>query len=66
MIGKSELAMRYFPECSSPKVANDRLQRWIASCPALDKELTALHHRKAAKVFTPREVALIVEYLGEA
>ena len=62
---KQELAMLYFPNCPNPHVAVNRLTRWIQRCQPLKAELEAVHYCKYAKFFTPREVALIVSYIGE-
>ena len=62
--GKQQLAICYFPD-SDPTTAVKHLMRWIHNCHALADELTACGYRTTAKVFTPRQVRLITEYLGE-
>lgn len=61
---KQELAMLYFPE-ADPRCARKHLRRWIYKCPELVARLADLHLSIYSKVFTPRQVALIIEYLGE-
>ncbi len=62
---KSELALCYFPDATSPHTAVNHLMSWVRQCPGLMAELQKLGTKKAAKYFTPKEVALIVKYLGE-
>lgn len=63
--GKSELAILYFPESNSYHTAVNHLMSWIRQNPELTRELEKIGYKKSAKYFTPREVALVVEYLGE-
>lgn len=61
---KAELAMMYNPtQCIT--VALKTLARWIQSNPALVEELNAVSYNKYRRSFTPKEVAIIVRYLGE-
>ncbi len=61
---KQELAMLYFPD-ADPHVATNRLASWIRQCRALGDALSACHLSKKSKFFTPKQVALIVDFLGE-
>lgn len=61
---KQELALAYF-ENANPHVAVNRLMRWIQTCEELKKELQKIGYKKTSKFFTPKEVGLIVDYLGE-
>lgn len=61
---KQELAMRYFPN-DSPKTARDKLTRWINRCKDLSMAMAKAHYRTTDKYYTPRQVQLIFEYLGE-
>ena len=61
---KQELAMLYFPS-ASPHVAVNRLTGWIRRCRPLSEALAAIHYNKRAKFFTPREIALIIHFIGE-
>lgn len=61
---KSELALLYFP-LSNPETAIRHLMRWIKLCTQLVESLRATGYRTSQKVFTARQVALILEYLGD-
>jgi hypothetical protein len=63
--GKSELAMRYFPKAQTPSGALSNLNFWIRRCTDLSAALRACGMARKAKSYTPKEVALIVYYLGE-
>ena len=63
--GKSELAMLYFPHAQTTEGALSNLRFWIRKCRDLDEALKACGMARQAKSYTPKEVALIVEYLGE-
>lgn len=63
--GKSELALQYFPDAASAHTAVNHLMSWIHRHPVLSEGLARMGYRKSAKFFTPKEVAMIVEYLGE-
>ena len=63
--GKSELAMLYFPHAQTTEGALCNLRFWIRKCRDLDEALKACGMARQAKSYTPKEVALIVEYLGE-
>ena len=62
--GKSELAIRYFPD-SNPHVALNRLNGWIRRCPPLVSALADCYQSTHAKFFSPKAVRLIIDYLGE-
>ena len=61
---KAELALLYFPK-AEPKVALNRLNRWIKRSPELTASLQACHVGKFAKYFSRHQVELIVDYLDE-
>lgn len=63
---KSELARMYFPGLRSASGVQ-KLNRWIRKCRQLHEELEQAGYAPAsnARCFTPREVRLIVRYLGE-
>ncbi len=63
--GKAELALLYFPESNSKHVAVNRLSSWIKRCKPLKKAIMNCHSSKNAKFFTPKEVSLLFEFLGE-
>ncbi len=61
---KAELAMLY---CSAECVTNamNTLSRWIRHNAPLREELQAVGYNKYRQCYTPREVKIIVKYLGE-
>ena len=61
---KKELALMYFPG-SYPRTAVNHLMAWIHLCTPLWNELLDMGYRKTSKVFSPKQVKAIVEYLGE-
>ena len=63
--GKSELALLYFPEASTPLGALSNLNSWIKGNEELSAELKRCGMPPKSKYFTPREVSLIFHYLGE-
>ena len=62
---KQELAMLYFKDCNDPHAALNRLNRWIKAWPDLNAEMNAACLNKLSKYFTPKQVGIIVSYLGE-
>ena len=63
--GKSELAMLYFPHAETPTGALSNLSYWIRRNSELTDAIRQCGMPPRAKSFTPKEVALIVQYLGE-
>lgn len=61
---KEELARMYFPRLSHP-VSVAKLRRWMRNCAPLMEELLAGDFHPKLKMFSAREVRLIVHYLGE-
>lgn len=61
---KVELAKMYFPKLSNP-VSVAKLRRWMRNCIPLMEELTAGDFHPKLKMFSAREVRLIVRFLGE-
>lgn len=61
---KKELALCYFPY-STPHTAVNHLVAWINRCTPLQEALRDQDYKKSAKWLSPREVRMIVEYLGE-
>ena len=62
---KSELALMYFPECETKEGALSNLKSWIKGNKKLTSELKKCGMPPRKKTYTPKEVALIFEYLGE-
>ncbi|MCR5780342.1 MAG: DUF4248 domain-containing protein [Bacteroidaceae bacterium] len=61
---KKELALMYFPD-STPRTAVSHLMSWIRRCTRLWNLLQATGYQTTCKTFTPRQVRVIVEQLGE-
>ena len=61
---KKELALMYFPD-SQPRTAVNHLMAWVRRCTPLWEQLLATGYSTTGKAFTPRQVRLVVEYLGE-
>jgi len=59
-----ELALCYFPE-STPKVASEKLRRWINESGNLKDKLLALDWKPGKKLLTPRQSTCIFNHLGE-
>lgn len=64
LIRKNELAMKYFPNATSDKVARDNLTRWINRCKPLLMAMASTHYNVHDWYYTPRQVDLIYHYLG--
>ena len=66
-VRKYELAMEYFPYSPSKKAATDNLARAIDRCNTLKKamEESKSGYNASNKYFTPLQVRLILDYLGE-
>ena len=62
--GRTELAQAYNPHLS-PGAAWQKLSLWINLYPSLSEQLSAIGYSPHQRVFTPRQVAMIVEALGE-
>ena len=62
---KKELAALYFPSTaqSSTQVAN--LRNLMQRNPALHEELKEALYKPRDKIFTPRQISIIIRYLGE-
>ena len=62
--GKQELAMLYFPK-AAPKVALNRLVRWIKRCPELTQQMQQSRTGKFAHFYSKQQVEAIVDYLDD-
>ena len=62
--GRMELAMMYAPEIA-PSSAYRKLCRWIDRCPGLKQKLKRIGYSPLTRQFTPLQVKMIVEHLGE-
>ena len=67
MIRKNSIAFQYFPSAKSKKSATTNLARAINRCKQLREALanTKGGYQVSAKYFTPQQVRLIYDYLGE-
>lgn len=63
-MGVTEFAQLYFPDCT-PEVAYKRMWVWIATSRGLKEKLIAAGWVKFQKLYTPKQVACLVEHLGE-
>lgn len=61
---KKELALMYFPD-SNPRTAVNHMMAWVRRCTPLSEQLEAAGYEKSSKGFTPRQVRMIAEHLGE-
>lgn len=61
---KCELAQDYAPELSS-HAATNRLSRWLRYNPRLWEELQESGYRPSQKIFTGKQVEIILRHLGE-
>lgn len=64
-VRKYDLAFKYFPQAPTKKAATDNLTRAINRCKSLLMQLARDGYNIYEKTYTPRQVALIYEYLGE-
>ena len=62
---KRELARLYFPFTENADTAVANLRNLMTRNPELMSDLAAARYKPHAKVFTPRQVRIIVRYLGE-
>jgi hypothetical protein len=62
--GYCELAMLYFPN-STKKSVIARLRRWLMSDNNLKPDLGNSGLKKCQKLLTPKQVRIIVNYIGE-
>lgn len=62
--GRTQLAKIYFPDMSRD-AAYRKLKSWITGCKDLMQELAKLGYNWHNRSFTPAQVAVIYEYLGE-
>ena len=63
--GKSELALLYFPNAATASGALSNLNYWIRCNNTLTRALQECGMPPHSKFFTPKEVSLIIEHLGE-
>ena len=61
---KVELACLYNPDMAIPGALRT-LSRWMSGSNRLSEELSLLEYKKRNRTFTPRQIKVIVEHLGE-
>ena len=62
--GRTELAQLYCPDIT-PAAAWRKLRQWIEAFPGLEESLAEHGYTRRCRSFTPAQVRLIVEALGE-
>lgn len=62
-MGVTEFALLYFPDCT-PEIAYKRMWVWIRTSRGLKEKLLAAGWVKFQKLYTPKQVACLVEHLG--
>ena len=63
--GKAELALLFYPDSASGDAARHRLMRWIKGDPMLLDRLVRAGYRSRQHNFTPLQVSIIYEIMGE-
>ncbi|RHR58797.1 DUF4248 domain-containing protein [Parabacteroides sp. AF17-28] len=63
-MGVTEFALLYFPDCT-PEMAYKRMWVWIRTSRGLKEKLIAAGWVRFQKLYTPKQVACLVEHLGE-
>ena len=61
---KKELALLYFPD-STPQAAGKHLKAWIQRNKPLMDDLAITGYQSNSKSYNPRQVKIIIDYLGE-
>ena len=59
-----ELALMYFPG-STPRSATTQLRRWVVRNEDLHEALRAAGYRSMQRIYTPRQVMILLYFLGE-
>jgi len=62
--GKGELAMLYIPDVLQASAVKE-FNLWIRTSPGLEQKLQETGMSRTARKYTPKQVRLIVEALGE-
>lgn len=62
--GHQELALCYFPDIT-PKSASQQLTRWITRDEELLSALTKAGYKRGQRMFTPLQMDILMEHLGE-
>lgn len=62
--GRTELAELYNPNVA-PETAWRKLRSWIRKYPGMVEQLLAAGYKRGQRSFTPRQVRIIVDGVGE-
>lgn len=62
--GHQELALLYFPNIL-PASASTQFTRWIRRDPDLLAALQAAGYRKGIRIYTPLQVRILVDHMGD-
>lgn len=62
--GMQELALLYFRN-STPASASTQFKKWIKRSETLLSQLYSNGYRNGHKIFTPKQVAIIIDHFGE-
>lgn len=60
-----EIAFLYFPDSSNKKSAARKLSNWIKRDFTLHNQLVAVGYFSRQKIFTPKQLQVLYEFLGE-
>jgi hypothetical protein len=61
----TDIALRYFPDSPNKKSAGRKLSNWIKKDLALKEQLLAVGYFGKQRIFTPKQMQILYEHLGE-
>ena len=61
---KGQLASLYFPDIKKESASN-QFRKWIVKSDSLKSKLTNADWKEGQKLLTPKQVGILVEFLGE-
>lgn len=61
----SEIALLYFPDAPNKKSAARKLSTWIRNDAKLREQLALVGYLIRQRIFTPKQVLVLYEFLGE-
>ena len=62
--GVGELASLYFPDIEK-RSASNQFRKWIVKSKTLKSKLTNADWKEGQKLLTPKQVGILIEFLGE-
>ena len=62
--GKSEFAMMMFPNITDPRVAQNKLLRWMKLDPEFHKKIKALASSVGNNDYSPEQIRLMIDKWG--